>query len=84
METCPTYKEVDMLLTLLQIAGIIPLMLGLFVIYHIVRPQQPPADTSNRINKIRLVWFALTREQLFTGTFPWLTRDEMDNIHPYK
>ena len=65
---------------LLQAAGLVPLAIGLFVIYHIARPQEPPADTSNRINKIRLVWFALTREQLFTEQFPWLKRDELDNV----
>lgn len=73
-----------MFFTLLQIAGSIPLLLGLFVIYHIARPQQPPADVSNRINKIRLVWFALTRESLFVDSHPWLRRDELDNIRPYQ
>jgi hypothetical protein len=33
-----------------------------------------------RINHIRLWWFALTREDKFTGQFPWLTRDEWDNM----
>lgn len=70
--------------TLLQLAGMLPLLLGLFVLFHILRPQRPPTDRSNRINKIRLVWFVLTREELFIGTFPWLTRDETDNIYPYK
>ena len=73
-----------MLTLLLQIAGSIPLLLGLFVIYHIARPQQPPADTSNRINKVRLLWWALTREGMFVDTFPWLRNDELDNIQPYK
>jgi hypothetical protein len=69
-----------MLSLLLQIAGILPLLLGLFVIFHIARPQHEPADTSNRINKIRLLWFVLTREELFVGTFPWLKKDELDNV----
>ena len=73
-----------MFITLLQLAGMLPLLLGLFVLFHILRPQRPPADRSNRINKIRLVWFVLTREELFIGTFPWLTRDEYDNVHPYE
>ena len=73
-----------MFITLLQIAGSIPLLLGLFVIYHIARPQQPPADTSNRINKIRLLWWALTRESMFVDKLPWLRYDETDNIYPYK
>lgn len=55
-------------------------LLGVLIVFHIARPQRRPADTSNRINKARLLWFALTREDLFVGTFPWLTRDEADNV----
>lgn len=55
-------------------------LLGLFIVFHVVRPQREPADRSNRINKIRLLWFALTREELFVGTFPWLRRDERENV----
>lgn len=57
-----------------------PALVGLFVMFHIARSQRLPADTSNRINKIRLLWFALTREDLFVKTFPWMTRDELDNV----
>lgn len=55
---------------------------GAMVFWHVARPQRSPADTSNRINKIRLVWFALTREDLFVGAFPWLKRDEAENVKP--
>ena len=55
-------------------------LLGMFVLYHIFRGQTSPADKSNRINKIRLVWFALTREELFVNTFPWMKNDELDNV----
>lgn len=55
-------------------------VLGLFLAWHVVRPQKSPTDTSNRINKIRLLWFALTREDLFVDVFPWLKRDEKDNV----
>lgn len=58
--------------------------LGLFVIFHIVRPQKSPADKTNRINKIRIFWFALTREDQLAKDIPWLKRDEYENIHPYK
>ncbi len=64
----------------LQIVGLIPLLIGALVMFHILRPQKSPADTSNRINKIRLFWFALTREELFVDVFPWLKRDELDNV----
>ena len=69
-----------MFMLALQIAGLVPLSIGLFVMWHIMRPQKSPADNSNRINKIRLFWFALTREELFVDTFPWLKNDELDNI----
>lgn len=69
-----------MLSFLLQVGGAIPLLLGLFVIFHVVREQNAPADRSNRINKIRLIWFVLTREQMFVDQFPWLKRDEKDNL----
>jgi len=54
--------------------------IGLLVFWHVARPQRPTADVSNRINKIRLVWFALTREDLFVGAMPWLGRDELENV----
>lgn len=65
---------------LLQLFGVIGLLLGLFIVFHIARPQKAPADTSNRINKIRLLWFCLTREDKFVGIFPWLKHDELDNV----
>lgn len=72
------------MLTLLAVAGTLPLLLGLFIIFHILRPQRQPADRTNRLNKVRLLWFCLTREELFVNTFPWLTRDELENVHPYE
>lgn len=54
--------------------------IGLLVICHVARPQRPGADASNRINKIRLIWFALTREDLFVPLFPWLRNDELKNV----
>lgn len=69
-----------MLTLLLFVAALPVIALGLFIIYHIARPQKAPADISNRINKIRLLWFALTREELFVGLFPWLKSDELDNV----
>ena len=55
-------------------------LLGLLLAWHIARPQRSPADVSNRLNKARLVWFAITREDLFADTFPWLQRDELENV----
>ena len=53
---------------------------GALMFWHTLRPQRGPADRSNRINKIRLVWFAMTREELFVDVFPWLKRDEAENV----
>lgn len=68
----------------LQAVGCIGLLFSLFVFWHVVRPQRKPADTSNRINKLRLLWFTLTREELFVDTFPWLRNDELDNVRNAK
>lgn len=69
-----------LLLAILTLAALPTCALGLLVIWHIARPQRAPADTSNRINKARLLWFALTREELFVGALPWLRRDELANV----
>lgn len=73
-------QALPILLLVLVAAGLLLTLLGLFVVFHIFRTQRTPADASNRINKIRLVWFVLTREELFVGTFPWLKNDELDNL----
>ena len=70
----------DILLYGLAVAGLFPTAIGLLTIFHWVRPQHKPADESNRINAIRLWWFALTREELFVDVFPWLKNDELDNM----
>lgn len=65
---------------LLGLAGLLIFALvGAFTFFHLLRGKKAPADASNRINHVRLWWFALTREDLFVGTFKWLTRDELDN-----
>lgn len=54
--------------------------LGTFIFIKILLPSKPPTDKSNVINRIRLVWFSLTRQELFVGTFAWLAKDELDNV----
>lgn len=69
-------------LSLLVLFMILPATLGTLVLFHtLVRTKKSPADSSNRINHIRLVWFALTREDKFVNLFPWLKNDEWDNIN---
>ena len=55
-------------------------ILGLVLCVQIMRGKKFPMDESNRINHIRLVWFALTRPELFVGTFTWLKNDELYNV----
>lgn len=55
-------------------------LIGLFLFIQIAKGKKLPMDESNRINHIRLVWFALTRPQLFVNTFEWLKHDELDNV----
>jgi len=55
-------------------------MFGLFVIISLFKSKRLPMDTSNRINHIRLLWFVLTRPELFVNSFDWLRHDELDNI----
>lgn len=55
-------------------------LLGLFLCVQIIRGKKFPMDKSNRINHIRLVWFSLTRPELFVHTFAWLRNDELDNV----
>lgn len=88
---------IETLLKLIQIslllAGMLSTLLGAFVLFRaLVLPKKSPMDKSNRLNHLRLVWFALNAPHQFvklyyyspSGTyeraFPWLTRDEGDNV----
>ena len=68
-------------LLLVLASATVPLAIGVFTLYHLLRSKVPPADTSNRINHIRLWWFALTREDKFVGQFEWLKKDEWENVN---
>lgn len=79
------------MITVIKLAGIVIFiailclmifaLFGLFVfVKTLVTPMKAPADTSNRIAHLRLVWFAITRPELFVDFFPDLTRDEKDNL----
>lgn len=69
------------LIIVLSIAGLFATSLGLLVLYHVIRPQKAPADPSNRINKLRLIWFAMKHEDRFVDVFPWLKEDETDQLN---
>lgn len=55
-------------------------LLGLFLCLQILQSKKLPMDESNRINHIRLVWFAISRPELFVNCFEWLKHDELDNL----
>ena len=67
---------------LMFIFMIVPATFGLLVFYHVfVRRKKEPADKSNRINHLRLVWFAMTREEDFVDLYDWLKYDEKENMN---
>jgi len=59
----------------------LPAAIGVYTIVLWLKPPPKPVDRSNVINRIRLWWFALTRQDKFVETFPWLLGDEWDNLH---
>ena len=69
-----------LLLILLCITSLPTSAIGLVVVWHVARPQKAPADASNRLNKLRLIWFAMTREDVLAEHLPWLKRDELENV----
>lgn len=64
----------------LLVAGMAFTLFGLWVFVMLCKSLAAPADESNRINRIRLFWFALTRPELFVPCAPWLKNDELDNV----
>lgn len=56
-------------------------LLGLytFVLIFIV-PKKPPMDSTNRINHLRVWFFALKTPEKFIAMYPWLARDERFNL----
>ena len=70
-------------------SGVFFTLLGLLVMVKtLIIPKKAPMDQSNRINHLRLVWFALKSPHKFVGlndergepAFPWLRRDESENV----
>lgn len=67
-------------------------LFGSFIFYKIIAEEKKkPMDKSNRINHLRLVWFTLNaphrcvelyykENDEWKPAFPWLKRDEGDNV----
>ena len=63
---------------------IIPALIGLlFIVQVFILPKKPPMDSSNRINHLRLVWFALKSPQKFVGLHYAVDRIYPSNPEPY-
>lgn len=72
----------NLFLDLLTAAGIFVLLIGMMTVFSWAFPIKPPADTSNRINRIRLWWFAISAPHRFADRngFTWMKGDERDNL----
>ena len=72
------------MITILAVGIICTLTFALFGLFIFVKVllmgMKAPADTSNRIAHLRLVWFAITRPEIFVECFEWLKHDELDNL----
>jgi len=56
-------------------------LIGLFIIVKVlILPKKAPADTTNRIAHLRLVWWAINKPHQFVQLYSWLARDEKDNL----
>ena len=66
----------------LLIIAMLPMwLLGTYVFVKVLLlPNSPPADRTNRINHIRVVFFAIQRPETFIEMYPWLGRDEAENL----
>jgi len=53
-------------------------MIGVFVVYQVVKKQKPPADESNRIGHIALIWEACTAPHRFADFRLYLKYDVSD------
>ena len=71
----------DIFLHILAVSGILYTLVGLLVFVQIfVIPNKPPMDETNRINHLRIVWFALKSPERLVEFMPWLAHDEGDII----
>lgn len=56
-------------------------LFGAAILIQILKKPPFPVDKSNLFNRFRLLWFAISRQNLFVDLFPWLKNDELDNVN---
>lgn len=52
---------------------------GLVIIVQLFRTKAP-VDASNIFNRLRILWFSITRMDQMVEKFPWLMKDEWENM----
>lgn len=67
-------------LCLMVVAGIFPLLIGIMTVGSWSLRLKAPADKSNRINRVRLWWYAISAPHRSIKSFHWLGGDETDNL----
>lgn len=71
----------NILIIALCLAGTLLTLLGAYVFAKVIlMPNSPPADRTNRINHLRVVFFAIQSPEKFIKMYPWLGRDEQENV----
>ena len=65
-----------------DLGGLILVLTGALVWGSIFLRSKAPMDASNRINRIRIIWFAISAPHRFAHCrgFTWLQGDERDNL----
>lgn len=72
---------ISILLITLCASGTLLTLLGVYVFVKVlIMPNAPPADRTNRINHIRIVFFAIQHPEKFVSVCRWLKNDEADNV----
>lgn len=51
------------------------------IVVKVAMPKTLPMDESNRINHIRIIWFAIAKPHRFVNHFAWLRNDEGENVN---
>lgn len=72
-------------LNVLTMAGIFCTLMGLFVlVVTLILPKKSPMDTSNRLNHLTLVWYALSQPQTFVELYYCETDEDAPDCGVHK
>ncbi len=71
---------INIFLIMLTVSGIFVLAIGMITVFSWALRLKAPADNSNRINRIRLWWYAVSAPHRSIKSFYWLGGDETDSL----